>query len=99
MEGMVLLPPNGFQTSHRLSFFIPKHTTCFFSCSLVGAVAVVSGLYMVLWGKAKDLDPKRKSQPRDDSHKVTIVIEPKQSYKTDLTKPLMEEGAEEEVKK
>ncbi|CAD5186268.1 unnamed protein product [Musa acuminata subsp. malaccensis] len=67
--------------------------------SLVGAVAVVSGLYMVLWGKAKDLDPKRRSQPGDDAHKVTIVIEPKQSYKTDLTKPLMEERAEEAVEK
>ncbi|KAJ8479898.1 hypothetical protein OPV22_023625 [Ensete ventricosum] len=68
--------------------------------SLVGAVAVMSGLYMVLWGKAKDLDPKRKSQPGDDSHKVvTIVIEPKQSCKADLTKPLMEEKAEEVVEK
>ncbi|KAM0943374.1 hypothetical protein DsansV1_C13g0121531 [Dioscorea sansibarensis] len=35
--------------------------------SLVGAVAVIGGLYMVLWGKAEDYEGKAKTSQEDDS--------------------------------
>ncbi|KAL7224553.1 hypothetical protein ACSBR1_025925 [Camellia fascicularis] len=58
-----------------------------YSGSLVGAVAVVIGLYTVLWGKAKDLeefhveaDPK----PQNDQTTVKIMVD-----QIDLEEPLL----------
>ncbi|CAL5375035.1 unnamed protein product [Camellia sinensis] len=58
-----------------------------YSGSLVGAVAVVIGLYTVLWGKAKDLeefhveaDPK----PQNDQTTVKIIVD-----QIDLEEPLL----------
>ncbi|KAH7674894.1 WAT1-related protein [Dioscorea alata] len=38
-----------------------------YSGSLVGAAAVIAGLYMVLWGKAEDYESKANVDPKDDS--------------------------------
>ncbi|RRT53643.1 hypothetical protein B296_00024507 [Ensete ventricosum] len=47
--------------------------------SLVGAVAVVGGLYIVLWGKAKDIDPKSScsnSHLPCVSENMTVAVDP-----------------------
>ncbi|XP_077216096.1 WAT1-related protein At4g30420-like [Tasmannia lanceolata] len=58
--------------------------------SLAGAVAIVVGLYAVLWGKAKDLDFKIDANPSEESIKIngsvdeTLVI-----CKVDIKEPLL----------
>ena len=38
---------------------------CHFSiCSVLGAVLIVAGLYMVLWGKAKEEDEQEADAPK-----------------------------------
>ncbi|URE17320.1 EamA-like transporter family [Musa troglodytarum] len=64
--------------------------------SLVAAVAVVGGLYVVLWGKAKDIDPKSScsnSHLPCVSEKMTVVVDPglRESV-CDLQKPLLRES-------
>ncbi|KAM6552930.1 hypothetical protein CsatB_013692 [Cannabis sativa] len=59
--------------------------------SLVGALAVIIGLYIVLWGKAKDLEEIREETLNNDIQK----LEPKSllnnttSYSTDLEQSLL----------
>ncbi|XP_042500175.1 WAT1-related protein At4g30420-like [Macadamia integrifolia] len=65
-----------------------------FTGSLVGSVAVVVGLYVVLWGKAKEIEEiKGEMEPthKDTTKTVTILInEPlKESGKIDLQEPLL----------
>ncbi|PIA37038.1 hypothetical protein AQUCO_03100056v1 [Aquilegia coerulea] len=64
-----------------------------YSGSLAGAVAVVVGLYVVLWGKAKDLREMRRETYRcDDSTKIVEVSVDNTSedcQKIDLEKPLL----------
>lgn len=66
-----------------------------FHCSLAGAVAVVVGLYVVLWGKAKDLkEIKLEMNSRDDSTRVVKILideTSKQICKLDLQEPLLAE--------
>ncbi|XP_010278027.1 PREDICTED: WAT1-related protein At4g30420-like [Nelumbo nucifera] len=63
--------------------------------SMAGSVAVVVGLYAVLWSKAKDLEEmEQKKGPRDNPSKmVTVVIDEDESLekscKTDLKEPLL----------
>lgn len=59
-----------------------------FECSLVGAVAVIIGLYVVLWGKAKDLEESQKvSNPElqnNEAKNVRVLID-ESSNKTSCT--------------
>ncbi|KAJ4709443.1 WAT1-related protein [Melia azedarach] len=64
--------------------------------SLVGGFAVIAGLYIVLWGKAKDIEGKRqetkpKLQDEQTSTVQVIIEEPaeKKSCETDLEEPLL----------
>lgn len=67
-----------------------------FECSLVGAVAVIIGLYVVLWGKAKDLEESQTvSNPElqnNEAKNVRVLID-ESSNKTsciiDLKEPLL----------
>ncbi|XP_038978202.1 WAT1-related protein At4g30420-like [Phoenix dactylifera] len=60
--------------------------------SLIGAVAVVGGLYIVLWGKAKDFDTKSKPDVKDDSSKITISTDARyNNYEVDVKEPLLGE--------
>lgn len=54
---------------------------------MAGAIAVVSGLYAVLWGKAKDPETRGDMSPGDDS----IGDESLLSGKIDLKEPLLGE--------
>ncbi|KAF8389301.1 hypothetical protein HHK36_025994 [Tetracentron sinense] len=61
--------------------------------SLVGSIMVVIGLYIVLWGKAKDtkdIEGDKNTDPRIDSGgtaEVVTVESPEKSCKTDNTEP------------
>lgn len=59
-----------------------------FECSLVGAVAVIIGLYVVLWGKAKDLEESQTvSNPElqnNEAKNVRVLID-ESSNKTSCT--------------
>ncbi|KAK9274552.1 hypothetical protein L1049_021801 [Liquidambar formosana] len=63
--------------------------------SLVGAFAVISGLYVVLWGKAKDLEEIKKEtdskEENDQKRIMEILIEDpsKKTFKSDLEEPLL----------
>ncbi|KAE8657951.1 putative Auxin-induced protein 5NG4 [Hibiscus syriacus] len=59
--------------------------------SLVGALAVIVGLYVVLWGKAKDLEEMDPKQLNDQTRVVQVIID-ESSDKTgqvDLQEPLL----------
>lgn len=67
-----------------------------FECSLVGAVAVIIGLYVVLWGKAKDLEESQTvSNPElqnNEAKNVRVLIDEssnKTSCTIDLKEPLL----------
>lgn len=64
-----------------------------FECILVGAVAVIIGLYVVLWGKAKDLEESQTvSNPELQNNKaknVRVLID-ESSNKTSCTIDLKE---------
>lgn len=67
--------------------------------SLVGAFAIVIGLYIVLWGKAKDLEEIKeetdlKTSQNDDQRRIVQVLidestEKNISLKIDLEEPLL----------
>lgn len=60
-----------------------------FECSLVGVVAVIISLYVVLWGKAKDLE---ESQQNNEAKNVRVLIDEssnKTSCTIDLKEPLL----------
>jgi hypothetical protein len=65
--------------------------------SLIGAIGVIAGLYVVLWGKAKDLveiniEEKTKLQNDEARNIVKILIDDsskKTSCKIDLEEPLL----------
>ena len=68
-----------------------------FHFSLIGAVGVIGGLYVVLWGKAKDFqvinketaDPELQNDQKS-TMKTSLIDEPLQtSYKLDLEEPLL----------
>ncbi|KAE8726429.1 putative Auxin-induced protein 5NG4 [Hibiscus syriacus] len=56
--------------------------------SLVGALAVIVGLYVVLWGKAKDLEKMDPKQLHDEARAVQVTID-ESSDKTDLQEALL----------
>lgn len=62
----------------------------------MAAVAVVGGLYIVLWGKAKYIDPKSScsnSQLPCVSERMTVVVDPGlRDSVYDLQKPLLGES-------
>lgn len=67
-----------------------------FECSLVGAVAVIIALYVVLWGKAKDLEESQTvSNPElqnNEAKNVRVLIDEssnKTSCTIDLKEPLL----------
>lgn len=53
--------------------------------SLGGAIAIISGLYMVLWGKAQDFDST--ITPHEDSSQ--IFDQERGSDNTDVKEPLL----------
>ncbi|WOL08611.1 WAT1-related protein [Canna indica] len=66
--------------------------------SMIGAVVAISGLYIVLWGKSKDLESKNKQLPVVDTSKVAIVVDAKNSFEEeDLKKPLIEESRNQDL--
>lgn len=63
---------------------------------MIGAFAVIIGLYLVLWGKAEDLEEiEHKTDTKlqnDQTRTVQVVIEEpsvKKSYKNNLEEPLL----------
>ncbi|KAG6488690.1 WAT1-related protein At4g30420-like [Zingiber officinale] len=56
--------------------------------SLIGAVTVVSGLYLVLWSKAEDYEIKSRIPQIAAYDKITVAVEAK--VEDDLRKPLIE---------
>jgi len=56
--------------------------------SLVGALVVVCGLYVVLWGKAKDFDST--SKPEEDSAESRDAESG--YYKTNMKEPFLTES-------
>nr|CAD1825586.1 unnamed protein product [Ananas comosus var. bracteatus] len=64
--------------------------------SLIGAIAVVGGLYVVLWGKAEDLN-KIKPIPSDGRTKIAIIVDARHvSGESDVREPLIAEKAQVE---
>jgi hypothetical protein len=61
--------------------------------SLIGAVAVIIGLYIVLWGKAKDFTKEEdKVDPKleiDERQTVKITIEESRGVEPVLEEPLL----------
>jgi hypothetical protein len=61
--------------------------------SLIGAVAVIIGLYIVLWGKAKDfIKEEGKVDPKleiDERQTVKITIEESRGVEPVLEEPLL----------
>ncbi|XP_057816638.1 WAT1-related protein At4g30420 isoform X2 [Cryptomeria japonica] len=57
--------------------------------SLVGGILIISGLYIVLWGKAKDIKDSepRKEGPRNESNGVN------DNCSVDINQPLLNNGA------
>lgn len=76
-----------YQRRVRFSFFL--------LFSLIGALAVIIGLYAVLWGKAKDLEEiKNEMHPQlqNDQSPVQLLIDEspeKKNCKADLEAPLL----------
>lgn len=57
-----------------------------FCVSLIGAIGVIIGLYIVLWGKAGDVvDVKENIDPKSMANES----DGKESYKIDLEEPLL----------
>ncbi|XP_050920916.1 WAT1-related protein At4g28040 [Lathyrus oleraceus] len=56
--------------------------------SLVGAIGVIVGLYIVLWGKAKDFDGTKQEQPQSK------MEDGERSNRIDLEEPLVAEKSE-----
>ncbi|KAL6655548.1 hypothetical protein ACP70R_006374 [Stipagrostis hirtigluma subsp. patula] len=61
--------------------------------SLLGAVAIVSGLYIVLWGKAED---SRMQVQSKDSAKAATTLESQVDTEKTLSAPLLKEGPGEQ---
>ncbi|KAI7992890.1 WAT1-related protein [Camellia lanceoleosa] len=63
-----------------------------YTSSLIGAVCAIVGLYVVLWGKAKDLEEPPKPQ-NDQATNVQILVEDesskKMTYNNDLEEPFL----------
>nr|CAD1821474.1 unnamed protein product [Ananas comosus var. bracteatus] len=58
--------------------------------SLIGAIAVVGGLYVVLWGKAEDLN-KIKPIPSDGRTKIAIIVDARHvSGESDVRDPSLQ---------
>ncbi|XP_058111549.1 WAT1-related protein At4g30420-like [Magnolia sinica] len=58
--------------------------------SLVGAIAVIGGLYVVLWGKAHDLDARREISPSDGSVQIKVSSdESTDGCKIEIKEPLL----------
>lgn len=64
-----------------------------FHCSLMGAIGVIFGLYVVLWGKTEDhveIDAEKKTEEQNIDHKILIDESlDKTSCKIDLEEPLL----------
>lgn len=64
--------------------------------SILGAIAIIVGLYVVLWGKADDTKSERLTIPSNDSKRI---VEPdcigvKVECETSLSEPLLSENAD-----
>ncbi|KAL6846538.1 hypothetical protein ACP4OV_023986 [Aristida adscensionis] len=57
--------------------------------SLLGAVGIVFGLYVVLWGKAEDARKGREAVLSKDSAKATAKIDPRVDIESTLAAPLL----------
>lgn len=61
--------------------------------SLIGAIGVIFGLYVVLWGKAEDhveIDAKKETEEQNTDHKILIAESlDKTSCEIDLEEPLL----------
>lgn len=60
--------------------------------SLVGAFGVITGLYIVLWGKAKDFDGTKQKLPQSNMEDDDIT------NRVDLEEPLLAEKSKSEIK-
>lgn len=75
-------------------FLIESYVLWFFMCRIIGAVLIIVGLYLVLWGKSeeKKFAAKEKamiqSTPDHGSNRSTTHI------KTSLTQPLLPPSTE-----
>ncbi|KAJ4785836.1 WAT1-related protein [Rhynchospora pubera] len=63
--------------------------------SLFGAIAIIGGLYVVLWGKAEDLKNKEE-QGSEDSTDISISIDEATECEIDILHPLLTNKSERE---
>lgn len=69
--------------------------------SLIGAIGVIIGLYVVLWGKSKDLlesNEETKLQI-DEAGKVRISIDESSGKTIDLEEPLLPDKSSVSIRK
>ncbi|WOL08607.1 MtN21 [Canna indica] len=64
--------------------------------SLVGAGAVISGLYVVLWGKAKDVAFNSNSQAAAEDELILVVDSKERERDSDMEKPLLDQLLDKE---
>ena len=69
----------------------PDHNSyAWFIFSLVGAVGVIAGLYVVLWGKAKEFAEIKPEAPQSSN-----LLDDEISSRIDLEQPLLSEKLSE----
>lgn len=57
---------------------------------MIGAVAVIGGLYILLWGKARDINTQSKPDIKDDSSNITTATDTQyNNHAIDITEPLI----------
>lgn len=61
----------------------------------MGAIAVIIGLYIVLWGKAKDVEEIKRGADLQDEMDDSLV---KNDSKNDLEQPLLCDGSDHTMK-
>ncbi|KAK4756989.1 hypothetical protein SAY87_007116 [Trapa incisa] len=70
------------------------------TCSMAGAVGVVAGLYIVLWGKAEDIRPVSGEVKLPNAVKTAVYQNDleKLACKIDLEEPLLSSNPSSDVK-
>ncbi|KAK4431919.1 WAT1-related protein [Sesamum alatum] len=63
--------------------------------SILGGLAVIVGLYIVLWGKAKDYEEVKEEIVKKQNNQTTLYADQVSDCKIDLEEPLLSEKSED----